>query len=1064
MSLDSMLSNTTEKRAYTVPLEDLELQAFRSAVRAIVVPLPESQATKGTSGVIVALRKSIAFAVDSSSVAATRLMSALPSLSELRSLPFEAVKSMLRMGKGKKKGGDRSASVGSASSLPAQHGSHRGQPQQEHRRGSSAGAAPAGGGPGAAGDGGAPAKDEKALLVDRLLLQFLIDAFEVPEEQAMMVIHEAEIFGTEWLVRLLEQRRAQIDAHPGFLREDFEAPAAFARWRSHELQKIEEILALMEQHQVRNPNLCGSMEVSVYRARGLKGKDRSGFSDPYCTLSFPGSDDQSGTVVDQCLDPEWNDKFVFDVYGAGELTVMVWDKDTIGRDQFLGKLDLKCPILPSGYHLPRGWHTLQKRSWRSHISGDIEVEVVIVPFYPPRATDRLPPFDTMFGIIARRLSALDRRAGVVASSPNTLLVLHEVGTRWGLSRLHRTLKTLDELAGRLRGPDLAALQEAHSGVLACEELDPLASGTVEERALHVTVCGKVARAVDGWLLAGHQALFPAAQRDTPRRLALCLDLQRRLYVHLPDRHASYGHYLVHALESAVRLQYAALRKPWFDEAERDAVGPRACALLAELVGESTEAIEADRNLYSRIFPEELELASVTGRVWVSLTLADLRHYLEGCASAGAVPEDCFSIMAKTRELLALEAEVEGGESGSGVAEEKRLASLFGAFMKSWVSLTGARLHDWAARALDADAMAPLNEDSATGRHSTSVVDVLQAILQAAEFFGALEWPAEGDPSRSALARGLLQSLLTVATGYASRVLARLQGSVRRSLDESKSKQGGKGLLGKLKRKIKGSSLEPTDYFHIDQEDCVTLNNLETLADSLGSLRDSLCACAGPEAEASLGELVETSASGVRRTQEAASECLMGACQPFLAVWVARAVDKNKDHAPLLEYLDTQLAVLRDHLYDRAFRSMLRVAWNKACEALEEKVLKAGLTDANLAAVDSLLVDLSGFFHAGGAGLPQTYVDRRTGILRQQFSLLRLPADRLMAMTRDLFRCNPTSAGLNYTHILRILEAKKDKKVALFCKEFKAAALVQARWRGARSRAKEYKHVIMTPKK
>ncbi len=1021
MSLDSLLDPAKEKTVYTVLLEDVELQAFRAAVRAIVVPLPESQAMKGTSGVIAALRRSITAAVDSSSVVAGKLMSALPSLSELRTMPFEAVKSMLRLGRGKKKSGRSSSS---AAPLPQQ--------QQQTQ----------------------PAEDKKALLVDRLLLQYLIDSFEVPEEQAMMVIHEAETFGTEWLVRLLEHRRAQIDAHPGFQREDFEGAEAFGRWRSHELQKIEEILALMEQHQVRNPNLCGSMEVNLYRARGLKGKDRSGFSDPYCTLSFPGSEDQSGTVVDQCLDPEWNDKFVFDVYGAGELTVMVWDKDTIGRDQFLGKLDLKCPILPTGYHLARGWHALQKRSWRSHISGDIEVEVVIVPFYPPRAADRLPPFDAMFGIIARRLSALDRRTGSVATSANTLLVLHEVGTRWGLTRLYRTLKTVDELLGRMRGPDLAALQEAHSGVLACEELDPLVNGTAEEKALYARVCGKVARMVDGWLLAGHQSLFPAAQRDSPRRLALCLDLQRRLHTHLPDRHASYGHYLVHALESAVRLQYAALRKPWFDEAERDAVGPRACALLAELVGESTEAIEADRDLYSRIFPEELELASVTGRVWVSLTLADLQHYLQGCASAGAVPEDCFSIMAKTKELLALEAH----EGGPADAEGKRLASLFGAFMKSWVSLTGARLHDWAARALDADAMSPLDEDSAAGRHSSSVVDVLQAVLQAAEFFGALEWPAEGDPSRAMLARGLLQSLLTVATGYASRLLSRLRASVARSLDDSKNRQGGSGLLGKLKRKLKGSSLEATDYYHIDQEDCVMLNNLETLGDSLGSLRDSLCACAGPEAEASLGDLVETSASGVRRTHEAASECLMAACQPFLAVWVARAVDKNKDHAPLLDYLDAQLAVLRDHLYDRAFRSMLRIAWNKACEALEDRVLKAGLTDANLAAVDSLLVDLSGFFHAGGAGLPLTYVDRRTGILRQQFSLLRLPTDRLIAMARDLFLRNPTSAGLNHTHVLRILEAKKDKKIALFCREFKAAALVQARWRGARSRAKEYKHV------
>jgi len=83
----------------------------------------------------------------------------------------------------------------------------------------------------------------------------------------------------------------------------------------------------------------GTIQVKLQGAAGLKAADLNGKSDPYAVLSLCGKQHKS-TTVSKSLDPRWNETFTFEGT-LGDLTseslqIAIFDKDRIGRDDFLG--------------------------------------------------------------------------------------------------------------------------------------------------------------------------------------------------------------------------------------------------------------------------------------------------------------------------------------------------------------------------------------------------------------------------------------------------------------------------------------------------------------------------------------------------------------------------------------------------------------------------------------------------------------------------------------------------------------------------------------------------------
>jgi hypothetical protein len=233
----------------------------------------------------------------------------------------------------------------------------------------------------------------------------------------------------------LEHRQQQLDAHPMYGPQDFVCGSrAFSAWRRNEAAHVATVLDKMRQHRPKDPQFCGSLTVRVHRARGLFAKDSNGFSDPFVALEFQGAR-ASTFVVAASLDPVWEQTFEFDMRGSGILEVMVWDKDTVTRNQFLGRIRLPAGVVRGG-SVARQWHVLEQRSHKSRVSGELELTVRTTPFLTPSPRDPLPACGVYFDILARRCAAFDAATAAAAGLGGSAMhVLHEFGVQHGIRRM-----------------------------------------------------------------------------------------------------------------------------------------------------------------------------------------------------------------------------------------------------------------------------------------------------------------------------------------------------------------------------------------------------------------------------------------------------------------------------------------------------------------------------------------------------------------------------------------------------------------------------------------------------
>jgi len=97
------------------------------------------------------------------------------------------------------------------------------------------------------------------------------------------------------------------------------------------------------------PRMSGNLTVNVLNATGLKDSDGmfGGSSDPYVYLQIKGMDAQKTSVINDNLNPEWNETFVFENIEkpmSKILKVTVYDKDTV-HDDVLGGAEIDLGTL-----------------------------------------------------------------------------------------------------------------------------------------------------------------------------------------------------------------------------------------------------------------------------------------------------------------------------------------------------------------------------------------------------------------------------------------------------------------------------------------------------------------------------------------------------------------------------------------------------------------------------------------------------------------------------------------------------------------------------------------------
>ena len=114
--------------------------------------------------------------------------------------------------------------------------------------------------------------------------------------------------------------------------------------------------------------------IKIISARDLQPKDANGYSDPYVKVTL-GSSTVRTTTRKRNLNPDWGMVFPFDWDMTMRYAIVeVWDEDFTSADDFLGTVFIPVFSFYDGYNSKR-WYPLCKRSAKSTVSGEIEIEI-----------------------------------------------------------------------------------------------------------------------------------------------------------------------------------------------------------------------------------------------------------------------------------------------------------------------------------------------------------------------------------------------------------------------------------------------------------------------------------------------------------------------------------------------------------------------------------------------------------------------------------------------------------------------------------------------------------------
>merc|ERR1711974_144604 len=103
---------------------------------------------------------------------------------------------------------------------------------------------------------------------------------------------------------------------------------------------------------MKDPNR-GLLRIGLIEGSDLVAADVCGTSDPYCvfTIGDPTAKKlpkQKSSVIPYTLNPVWNESFVSEANTTDILTINVYDKDAVGSDDFLGRIQLPLDTLMCG--------------------------------------------------------------------------------------------------------------------------------------------------------------------------------------------------------------------------------------------------------------------------------------------------------------------------------------------------------------------------------------------------------------------------------------------------------------------------------------------------------------------------------------------------------------------------------------------------------------------------------------------------------------------------------------------------------------------------------------------
>ncbi|XP_028608727.1 protein unc-13 homolog D isoform X2 [Grammomys surdaster] len=802
-----------------------------------------------------------------------------------------------------------------------------------------------------------------------------------------------------------------------------------------QVQPEEHQQMLQRVRELEKPIFC--LKATVKQAKGILGKDVSGFSDPYCLLgieqrvgvpegspvsrrrqkavvrhTIPEEETHRTQVKSQTLNPVWDETFIleFEDIANASFHLDMWDLDTVesvrqklgeltdlhglrrifkearkdkGQDDFLGNVVLRLQDLRCREDQ---WFPLEPCTETYPDRGQCHLQFQFIHKRRATVASRSQPSYTVhFHLLQQLVSheVTQHQAGSTSwdasLSPQALTILFLHATQKDLSDFHQSMAqwlAYSRLYQSLEFPSSCLLHPITS-----IEYQWIQGRLKAEQREELATSFTSLLAYGLSLIRKFRSVFPLSVSDSPSRLQSLL----RVLVQMCKMKA-FGE-LCPDSAPLPRLVSEALRMgtvEWFHlmQQHHQPMGIlEAGKALLSLVQDVTGDLYQCRRTWNKIFHNVLKI-DLFSMAFLELQWLVAKRVQDHTAAVGNlvspdIGESLFQLYVSLKELYQL------GPVPSDSHEVLALDGFhrwFQPAIPSWLQKTYSVALERVQRAVQMDSLVPLGELT---KHSTSAVDLSTCFAQISHTARQLDWP---DPEEAFMITvKFVEDTCRLALVYCSLIKTRA-----RELSAVQKDQG-----------------QAADML------CVVVNNMEQLRliiDKLptqlawealeqrvgavleqGQLQNTLHA----QLQGALAGLAHEIRTGVRTLAEQLEVGIARHIQTLIGV--KESVLPEDAILPLMKFLEVKLCYMNTNLVQENFSSLLTLLWTHTLTVLVEVASSHCSSPLASNRLKVALQNLEFCFHAEGCGLS------REAMRTDTFQALQSDLELQAASSRELIQ-------------------------------------------------------------
>ncbi|XP_045841608.1 protein unc-13 homolog D isoform X3 [Meles meles] len=811
-----------------------------------------------------------------------------------------------------------------------------------------------------------------------------------------------------------------------YLQEAFHMPPDEHQQMLQRVQKLEK------------PIFC--LKATVKQAKGILGKDVSGFSDPYCLLGIeqgvsvqagsPGSrrrqkavvrhtipEEQTHRtqVVEQTLNPVWEETFIleFEDISSSSFHLDMWDMDTVesvrqklgeltdlhglrrifkearkdkGQDDFLGNVvvrlqDLRCR--------EDHWYPLEPCTETYPDRGRCHLQFQLIHKRRAPAASRSQPSYAVHLLLLQQLvshEVTQHQAGSTSwdgsLSPHAATILFLHATQKDLSDFHQSMAqwlAYSRLYQSLEFPSSCLLHPITS--IEYQWIQGRLKGEQLEE-LAASFSSLLAYGLS--LIRKFRSVFPLSVADSPARLQSLLRVlvqmcKMKAFGELRPDSAPLPRLVAQTLKTGT-AEWFHLKQQHHQPMVQGLLeaGKALLGLVQDVVGDLLQCRHTWNKIFQNTLKVDLFSMAFAELQWlVAKRVQDHTAAVAGSPVSPEMGESLFQLYVSLKELYQLRPDPTDRD---GVLALDGFHRWFQPAIPSWLQKTYSVALARVQRAVQMDELVPLGELT---KHSTSAVDLSTCFAQISRTARQLDWP---DPEEAFMITvKFVEDTCRLALVYCSLIKARA-----RELSASQKDQGQAANML-----------------------CVVVNDMEQLRLVIGKLPAQL---AWEALEQRVGAVLEQgqlqntlhaqlqgALAGLSHEIRTGVRTLARQLEVGIATHIQKLVGVKESVLPedailpLMKFLEVKLCYMNTNLVQENFSSLLTLLWTHTLTVLIEAAASQRSCPLASSRLKVALQNLEICFYAEGCGLPPA------ALHTDDFQALQRDLELQAASSRELIR-------------------------------------------------------------